>query len=121
MQIPHSYLLDRPPEDRGTATPATESLVMRRGGRIHGGISGHDCLSRNNSFLDLNGRPGVMIISERHAHLLRRLELDQGIFFIGVLAALSQQVLRRYVVIAILDYLLSIQEGVLCLRIEEVD
>jgi hypothetical protein len=50
-----------------------------------------------------------MIISKRHAHLLRWLELDQGIFFIGVLAALNQQVLRRYVVIAILDYLLSIQ------------
>jgi hypothetical protein len=62
-----------------------------------------------------------MIISERHAHLLRRLELDQGIFFIGVLTALHQQILSRYVVIAILDYLLSIQEGDLCFRIEKVD
>jgi len=52
---------------------------------------------------------------------LRRVELDQGIFFLGVLAALHLQVLRRYVVIAILDYLISIQEGVLGFRVEEVN
>jgi hypothetical protein len=48
-------------------------------------------------------------MSKRHAHLLRWLELDQRIFFIGVLAALHQQVLCRNVVVAILDYLVSIQ------------
>ena len=67
------------------------------------------------------GRPGVLVISERQTHLLRRVELDQGILFLGVLAALHLQVLRRYVVIAILDYFISIQEGVLCFRVEEVD
>jgi hypothetical protein len=47
-------------------------------------------------------------MSERHTHLLRRFELDQGIFFFGVLVALLLEILSRYVVIAILDYLISI-------------
>ena len=58
---------------------------------------------------------------ERHAHLQRRIELDQGILFIGILAALHQQVLGRNVIIAVLDYLISIQEGDLSFRVVKID
>ena len=58
---------------------------------------------------------------ERHSHLQRRIELDQGILFIGILAALDQQVLCRNVIIAVLDYLISIQEGDLSFRVVKID
>lgn len=58
---------------------------------------------------------------ERHSHLQRRIELDQGILFIGILAALDQQVLCRNVIIAVLDYLISIQEGDLRFRVVKID
>jgi len=121
LQIPHSDLLDRASEECWTTTAARDTLVVRGGCCVCRGVSRSCRLSRYNRLLDLYGRPGVLVISERHTHLLRRVELDQGIFFLGVLAALHLQVLRRYVVIAILDYLISIQEGVLGFRVEEVN